>query len=184
MVPLDYVLAVAMLTVPGGLPEGEPLNEHSCLTRPIQALALQWEILDPREVICMEMRLASFDLDVRHLQRRYGELIDAPPLNDNLRFPGRELACEMLSFNRAYHSHITLRRDGAGKIRAELDEAIAETEHLYHVWDLVRDARSECYYVSVRRHALAALREAIGPGDYYRGALPPHVPVWRFERRE
>jgi hypothetical protein len=183
MVPLDYVLAVAVLTAPSGHPEGEPLREHACLAKPLVALALQWELLDPREAALMALQPEGFEADLRHMQRRYHELIDAPPLVDHQRFPCRELACEFLTFNRAYHSHLTLCRECEGHGR-ELDQALTETDQLYHIWDLVRDAGSECYYVSVRRHALAALRAAIGPGEYYGGVLPPHVPVWRFERRD
>jgi hypothetical protein len=102
---------------------------------------------------------------------------------DALRFPHRELACELLTFNRAYHSHMSRRIEAEGA-RRELEDALTEADQLYRIWDLVRDASSDFYYVSVRRQALAALRDAIGPGDYYRGVLPPHVPVWRFARRD
>ena len=64
----------------------------------------------------------------------------------------------------------------------EFREAVQEADRLYQVWDNVRDARCDYYYVTVRRHALQKLREAIGPEAYYAGCLPPHVPVWRFQR--
>jgi hypothetical protein len=184
MVPLDYVLAVALLTAPAGPPEGDSLPEHACLIRPMQSLALQWEILDPRETRCVLAGPGAFEADLRLVQRRHRELADAPPLIDSKRFPVREVACDLLTFNRAYHTHATLVRDSEGKARPELAAAVAETEQLYHVWDLVRDAGSDCYYVTFRRQALAALREAIGRSDYARGVLPPHVPVWRFDRRD
>jgi hypothetical protein len=182
MVPLDYVLAVAVLTVPGGMGEGESLHEHACLARPVQLLALNWEILDAREAKCVLTGVGAFAEDLRLVQRRYHELVDAPPLVDCQRFPDRESVSELLTFNRAYHTHMTLRRDGEGKSHPELADAVTEADRLYHIWDLVRDAGSDCYYVTFRRQALAALRKAIGQGDYYRGVLPPHVPVWRFDR--
>ena len=74
--------------------------------------------------------------------------------------------------------------DGIVSANEEVSSYVAEADRLYHIWDLVRDAGSDCYYVTYRRQALAALREAIGRGDYYRGVLPPHVPVWRFGRRD
>ncbi len=184
MVPLDYVLAVALLTVPGGSADAVTLPEHTCLARPLQSLALQWEILDPRERRCVLAGPDAFEADLRLVQRRYHELVDAPPVTDCKRFPTREVVCELLTFNRAYHTHMSLRRDSEGPARSELADAVAETDQLYHIWDLVRDAGSDCYYITFRRQALAALREAIGQGDYYRGVLPPHVPVWRFERRD
>jgi hypothetical protein len=182
MLPLDYVLAVAVLTVPGGCDEGEVLHEHVCLARSIRAVALHWEILDPREARYVLVGAGDFVADLRLLQRRYHELADAPPVIDSLRFPARELVCELLAFNRAYHTNMTRRRDALGKSRPELEDALTEADQLYRIWDLVRDAGSEFYYISVRRQALAALREAIGRQDFYSGVLPPHVPVWRFAR--
>jgi hypothetical protein len=184
MVPLDYVLAVALLTTPGGCSEGESLREHACVARPVLDVALHWEILDPREVRYVLTRPEDFEADLRLLQRRYHELADAPPVIDGLRFPVRELVCELLTFNRAYHTYATRCRDAEGKAHPEWEEAMAEADQLYRIWDLVRDAGSEFYYVSDRRQALAALRQALGWSDYYAGVLPPHVPVWRFARRD
>jgi hypothetical protein len=147
-------------------------------------VALFWELLDPREADYFLAKPADFDQDLQLLRRRYRDLADAPLASDALRFPGREAACELLTFNRAYYQALKERREALGTAAGELDRAIEEVEQLYRLWDLVRDARSECYYVSVRRQALLALRQALGPEDYYRGAMPPHVPVWRFDRRD
>jgi hypothetical protein len=61
-------------------------------------------------------------------------------------------------------------------------EAIQDTDRLYQLWDTVRDARCDYYYVTVRRDALKKLRDTLGLADYAAGKLPPHVPLWRFER--
>ena len=61
-----------------------------------------------------------------------------------------------------------------------IGEALAETDRLYKVWDAVRDARCDFYYVTVRRQALKRLREALGDAAYAATDLPPHVPAWRF----
>ncbi len=58
-----------------------------------------------------------------------------------------------------------------------------ETDRLYKVWDAVRDARCEFYYVSVRRQALMRLKDMLGEDDYRSTNLPPNVPVWRFNER-
>jgi hypothetical protein len=184
MVPLDYVLAVAVLTTPVGDAEAVPLVEHAYLARPIREVALHWEILDPREVDYVLNRSDSFEADLRLLRRRYDELADAPPVIDAVRFPTRDLVCELLTFNRTYHAHLICCREALGNGRPGIDQVLSETDALYRIYDLVRDARSEFYYVSVRRQALAALREAIGRADYGNGVLPPHVPVWRFARRD
>ncbi len=64
-----------------------------------------------------------------------------------------------------------------------LRATIQETDRLYQVWDKVRDARCDYYYVTVRRTALKDLRALIGDQAYYAGDLPPCVPLWRFELR-
>ena len=48
------------------------------------------------------------------------------------------------------------------------------------MWDAVRDARCEFYYVTVRRQALKKLRDLVGEEAYLAGTLPPNVPTWRF----
>src|SRR5262249_43280004 len=58
---------------------------------------------------------------------------------------------------------------------------VGEADQLDRLWDAVRDARSDCHHVSMRRQALRALRDTIGPAAYFWGALP-HVPLWRFAR--
>ena len=48
------------------------------------------------------------------------------------------------------------------------------------MWDAVRDARCEFYYVTVRRQSLQKLRDLIGKEAYAAGELPDYVPTWRF----
>ena len=55
----------------------------------------------------------------------------------------------------------------------ELRVILDETERLYQVWDTVKDARCECYYVPFRARCAKKLRDLIGPDAYYRGVLPP-----------
>jgi hypothetical protein len=99
-----------------------------------------------------------------------------------MRFPDRGLINELLSFNRAYRQHLDSRQALDLTCWWELHEALQEADRLYQIWDTVRDARCDYYYVTVRRQALKKLREAVGPQAYYAGCLPPHVPVWRFAR--
>ena len=88
---------------------------------------------------------------------------------------------EFLAFNRAYRQHIDIRQPGEPASWWELRSALQETDHLYQIWDTVRDARCEYYYVTVRRQALKRLREMLGEEAYYSGRLPPYVPMWRFQ---
>jgi hypothetical protein len=146
----------------------------------IQKLAIQWEILDPREVRYILSRTEDFASDLNLLRRRYRELQFAPALNDCLRFPERGTVNDLLALNRAYRQHVDIRQPVELTRWWELRTAIQETDRLYQIWDCVRDARCDYYYVVVRRQALKRLRDQIGDEAYFSGNLPPCVPLWRF----
>lgn len=183
MLPFDYLLAVALLT---GCPEApEPTitpEVYARLQPTLQALAMEWEILDSREVRYVLTRAEDFGADLKLLRRRHSDLIDAPYLHDCHRFPDRAVISELLTFNRSYRQHL----DSLMAVELvkwwELREALQESDRLYQVWDTIRDARCDYYYVTVRRQALKRLREMLGEEAYASGTLPPHVPVWRFQR--
>jgi hypothetical protein len=180
MFTIDYLLAAVLLTAPGD--REVPLSPELFATvgPAAQQLALKWEILDPREVRYVLARPEDFAADLKLLQRRYHELANAPPLADCQRFPDRATVSDLLAFNRTYRQQMDARQAVELVHWWDYHEAVREADQLYQVWDNVRDARCDYYYVTVRRHALQKLREEIGPEAYYAGRLPPHVPVWRF----
>jgi hypothetical protein len=181
MFQFDFVLALALLTAPPDAADAPATSAAYEQVRPVlQALAVQLEILDPREMRYILARPEDFQSDLNLLRRRYRDLADAPPVADSLRFPDRESINELLSFNRAYRQYIDTRQAVELSHWWEHQATLQETEQLYQIWDTVRDARCEYYYVTVRRQALKRLREQLGPQHYYSGQLPPHVPVWRF----
>jgi hypothetical protein len=183
MFPLNYALAAALLTGPAETAQLPAAAEEYVTLQPsLQALAISWEILDSREVRYVLARADDFGADLKLLRRRYDELFDAPPLDDGMRFPDRACINDLLAFNRAYRQHLDSRQALDVAFEWELHEAVQESDQLYQVWDTVRDARCDYYYVTVRRQALKKLREMLGCAAYYRGELPPHVPIWRFAR--
>ena len=185
MFQLDSLLVLAMLTAPVDAPMPASAGERFDRLRPkLQKLAVQWEILDPREVRYILARPDDFVSDLNLVRRRYQTLADAPVLSDCQRFPDRDAVNELLSFNRAYRQHLGLRQPMELARWWELRTALQETDHLYQVWDNVRDARCEYYYVTVRRQALKKLREMIGEDAYYNAQMPPSVPIWRFREVE
>ncbi len=182
MIPYQYLMAAALLTQPAESPQPPPGPEYFAILKgPLQQLAVQWEILDPREVRYVLARPEDFTSDLNLLRRRYQELNDAPPLSDSHRFPDRTAINELLAVNRTFRQNIDVRQPGEPSRWWELHSVLQETDNLYHVWDTVRDARCEYYYVTVRRQALQRLRDLLGPQAYYQGNLPPHVPMWRFQ---
>jgi hypothetical protein len=187
MLRIDAIVALALLTAPPGakeqLADVDPqITQIAPMVRPaVQAWAVQWEILDPREVRYILSRPEDFTADLNLLRRRYQDLADAPGLHDCCRFPDRETVNELLSFNRAYRQHLGVRQPVELPHWWELRAALQETDRLYDIWDTLRDARCEYYYVTFRRQALKKLRGMVGEDAYYAGQLPPYVPLWRFE---
>lgn len=181
MIGFESLLALALLTTPPEAGAAPAVEMYLPLRPAIQAVAVQLEILDPREVRYILARPEDFQADLNLLRRRYRELADAPLVSDSLRFPHREAINEMLSFNRAYRQYIDSRQSVELPHWWEHQATLQETEQLYQIWDTVRDSRCEYYYVTVRRQALKRLREQLGEHAYYSGQLPPYVPVWRFQ---
>lgn len=181
----DWLLAAMLLSSPNPVELQDPgsLREYFQVIRwPMMALAIENEILDTRELLYVLARPGDMFSDIQMLRQRYQELCDAPPLSDSYRFPNRLVVNEMLVFNRAYKKYLEERRPLEQVNPGLLRTVMLETDLLYQVWDAVRDARCEYYYVTVRRQALKRLRELVGEDDYFRGRLPPYVPLWRFER--
>jgi len=143
-----------------------------------QSLAIEWEILDPREVRWVLSYPAHYESDLRMLRHRQRDLADAPRLADAQRFPDRATVDELRAFNRAFRGHLekqwTLGRAD------EFSDALADVDRRYLVWDHVRDAQVDYYYVTTRRAALRQVREMIGTQAYTTGALPCHVPLHLF----
>lgn len=181
MFGLDYLLAVVLLTAPSEALSPVPLaGFYPAVRLPMQVLAVRGQILDPRETRYILARPDDFASDLNLLRHRYRDLAQAPALEDSDRFPDRATVNELLAFNRAYRQHIDVRQPVELARSWELRGAVQESERLYQIWDTVRDARCDYYYVTVRRQALKRLRDLVGEEAYYSGNLPPCVPLWRF----
>jgi hypothetical protein len=181
MFTFEYLFAFALLvSPPGSLELAEPARLHRPLAPSLRAMALHLELLDAREVGYLLAKQEEFADNLKVLQERFQELGDAPALAECKRFPARELAGDLLAFNRAYRDSLANRLSLDAVHAEELRAALAETDQLYRIWDTVRDARCEYYYVTYRRQALQQLRQLVGPQAFYSGQLPPHVPLWRI----
>jgi hypothetical protein len=180
----ELMLAAMLLTTPPGTPEASPPEERwPAIRQSVQALALEWEILDKAELkyIFAEHRDFAIDLDI--LRRRVVELADAPRIAEAYRFPDRRYSAELIQFNRGFRASLAKRQGLEADRVDDLTEAIRETDRLFHVWDAVRDARCDYYHVTVRRQSLKRLKELLGDEAFARGQLPPNVPTWRFAER-
>jgi hypothetical protein len=183
MFPLDYIMAAALLAAPPeGVDSTPAFDAHFAFCPAVQQLAVDWEILDPREVRFLLVNKEDYHSDMAMMRQRYHDLLDAPPLHDCMRFPPRAAVSEMLAFNRAYREQLEKRRELEHSRATEYQEILQEAERLFRLWEAIRDTRCEYYYVNVRRQALKRVRDTIGEQAFYNGNFPPHVPVWRFQR--
>jgi hypothetical protein len=180
MNPLQLLLAVVLLTSsPDKLEIPDSAALHQLVAPALTTLALHWELLDPRETDYLKSA-PDFVADVKLLQSRYAELHNAPPVAEVERFPGRDLVNDLLAFNRNYRDSVNARL-GLDMVHIdELRTILEETDHLNRVYEAVRDARCDYYYVTYRRQALAQLRDLVGLEAFYNGQLPPHVPLSRI----
>lgn len=141
----------------------------------LKRVALTLEVVGPNE------RWANnFEQELAYVRRHWRDLENAPSLADCSRLPPAELAMAYCRLNWSYQESLKARRWLSRHRWDEMTEALDETQKLYQVWELVRDAVSTDRNWACRRRALLRLREAIGPEAYYSGELPPCLPLWRF----
>lgn len=181
---MDVIVAIILITGLPGTHEPVPSEDAFPAVRAIvHKVAIDWEILDGRETSYIFAKRSDFESDLNLLRRRYQDFKDAPRLEESNHLPERKVVNDLVQFNRAFRKHL-VEKHILEQDRAEVYEAVMiETDRLYKVWDAVRDARCEFYYVTVRRQALMRLKEMLGEDDYYRVNLPPNVPIWRFTER-
>lgn len=172
---LQLGLSIALLTSPAA----PPPELFKMVRRPLVDICLCCEVMDPREVRYVLATQADFVSDLRMLKARAESLADCPSVNASVIFPDRSIVNELLLFNRSYRQHLELCLTVHVRNKF-LTEAKEETDYLYSIWDKVRDARCEYYYVHIRRQALGVLMRELGPENFWRTRLPPHVPTWRF----
>lgn len=182
MMPFRLAMALVLLTSPPESVESRDLPAlHSELAPALRQLSISLEILDARETEHILARAEHLAADLKLLRGRFHDLADAPPLAECTRFPGRALTNDFLAVNRSFQKNLEARLPLDPVHADDVRVVLTETEQLYQIWDAVRVACCEYYYVTVRRQALKQLRDLIGPRDFYSGNLPPNVPMWRID---
>jgi hypothetical protein len=190
---MSLALALALVTTPEA---GQDFRAIADLTFPIlvrepvykidpvtlscvRHISLAWQIMDPREARYVCARIEDAPTDLKLLRRRYKECHDWPMVEEACIFPDRVCLTNLLSFNRAYRSYLDNRVMIELTLWWDLRTAIQRCDELYHNLDLVRDAKCEYYYVTVRRGALQKLVDKFG--SLYLVPLE-FVPLEYFER--
>lgn len=181
MYATNCLLAAVLLTSPADIQlPAETLAWAEACRSSLLALALDAQLLDSREDLNYFNRTQDAACDLRALQGRFRDFAFAPLVQESLRFPDRNTCLELLAFNRAYRDHLLLRIEVDPGDAPALLAALTEADELFQIWRLVADARWNAIYVTPRRQALQALQERIGAEAFYRGDVPPYVPLWRL----
>ena len=115
-------------------------------------------------------------------RRDYERLKDAPPMNDQYRFPPGDVAEECLNLAKAYVSYLEreslLRSHQEAWYMDAISDACALRGIWEHAWYLNRPNYSESPTM-IREH-LWELKLLLGNDTYMAGRLPLPVPVWRY----
>jgi hypothetical protein len=174
----ELCLAAALLCAPVDAPEPVPSEAAWPAVRDaVHALALEWQVMDPRETRYVFAHRADFAADLNLLRKRVAELADAPKLEACKWLPERRAVNELVRQNRDYRCELEARRPWELD-RADLfHDALREVDRLYRPWDALRDAQCDFYYVTVRRTALKKVRDAIGADAFAAGRMPAAVPA-------
>src|SRR5574338_606920 len=128
---MSLILALAALTTsePVTLPNRQAVCD----------LAITLQILDDRETRYTFAHEEEWATDLELMRKRYGELKDAPRLDEACVLPPRELINDWLSFNRSYRCYLELQAELDLLNWWELRQMVVKCDELYHTLDLVRD---------------------------------------------
>lgn len=141
----------------------------------LKTVSLHLEIVGPHENWASDFRS-----ELRYVRHYLRLLENAPPLADCDWLPPNAVATDFCNFNEQYQCHLQSQLLMAGPHTNDTGDALRESRQLHRVWDSVRRASSPNQSWAYRRRTLSQLREMVGEKAYYRGDLPPCVPVWRF----
>lgn len=141
----------------------------------LKTYSLHTEIVGPHENWASDFRS-----ELRYVRFYTRLLANAPPLAHCEWLPPSDVATEFCRFNEQYQCHLQTQQLICPHHADDTAVALREARQLYRVWDSVRRASSPNQAWAYRRRTLAQLRDMLGEPAYYRGELPPSVPVWRF----
>lgn len=156
---MNWLVAVSLLVTPADTPEVTPTEDFPSLRECLVTLAVEWELLDPRETTHTFTQPADFLSDLDLMRRRYAELRDAPRVVECLRYPPRWYAEEMMALNREVKRYVETIANCYPAQAGECGIWLRSLDASYHYWDLVRDAQVDYYHTTVRRRALRLLKE-------------------------
>ena len=151
-------------------------ENYANLHQPLTVLSMRLELLDQRETRFVFTKREELAEDLKMLRKRNLELHGAPQLRDASRFPSLSEVNPLLVRNREVRMSLIMEWAMEGADSVALQRQITEIDRRYQIWNIVRDAKCEYYYVTVRRQALKRLKDMIGETAFAAANLPPAVP--------
>ncbi len=165
MFMMDLVLATFLILNPD-------VKVHESLEEVIKpaliCFGISGQMIDPREI-----RNVSLE-DLRINNKRTENY---PYLEELNNFPIKVDIKISMEMNRAHKIYLKKRADEFDAFNYDyLLFLIAETDKIYYILSSLFDARTDYYYVPVKRESLNLLRTLIGEENYYLGKLPSPIP--------
>ena len=182
---LEALAAVILITSPQPLVVKEALLPSK---EAVYEAALYLEIISDFEKPAwnLDSDLASthatFASTITDLRYRYNYLKDFPRVEECARLPSWVVCENFLMENSTYQKSLCERQKYDVLHASELDAAIKETKALSLFWKTLHTAQTTHYTINIRRDALNRVRELSGTSAFYRGELPPHLPLWRLTK--
>jgi hypothetical protein len=171
---MTTLLALALLFT------SHPADKLHFLASEMQFVCIAVEVMDSRERKQMFVKPEEFAGDLSTMRTRLKSLYDAPRLHECYLWPERAISGEMILMNRDIKRRIEAIYELYPESRS-LKLVLEDLEARYQLWDAARDARTEFYYIHIRREAMKKLLNLLGEEAFSRGELPFGVPTWRVE---
>lgn len=178
----DYILAWALLLAP----ETERLRPIYYPVHCLREIAVAQELLDEAFAPMHFMQPEHYEGSLANLRAMYHVSKDWPPLRDAQLFPTYETIIENIEFNQAHQDWLENQMILYEGVASQTDyycRWLDKTQDLGNMWSWLATIKDPFDRdIFNKRGSLDSLRDYLKPAQYYRGVLPPAVPIERFQR--
>lgn len=105
-----------------------------------------------------------------------------PPGSDRHHFPHLHICQENVKFSKQYIQHIEFQQCLYPHLFKEYDKILKDAEWCHRCWSRLEYVQMKPWNETSDRCFLGKIREMVGEEAYYGGQMPPHVPIWHFQK--
>jgi hypothetical protein len=116
------------------------------------------------------------------VRNHWRELRETPTLSDAALFPAQFTVKDCHHLNHVYQRMLESRAAVYKDRQDFYRDLLSESHRLGEIWGEMETATCPTQSWVCRRRELQHLKDKLGPEDYYNGAFPPAIPLWRFSR--